>query len=116
MSSNGSDISRGRKLTVEEAAAYATIRQQVMEEIPPAVSNVVQRTIEKLRQLREELGVSLAEMENQTGMTHANLCGLETEERDIQLRTLERYARALGHKVEVHFVPVKSIEPEPAHV
>jgi DNA-binding Xre family transcriptional regulator len=115
MSSKGRDISRGRKLTVEEAAEYAKVRQQVMEEIPPAATNVIQETIGKLRLLREEQGLSLADMEIQTGMTRANICRLEKEERNIQLRTLERYARALGCRVEVHLVPVKSTTPAESH-
>ena len=32
----GHNISRGRKLTAEEAAKYRKVREQVMEEIPPA--------------------------------------------------------------------------------
>lgn len=106
MTNNGRDISRSRKLTPEEAAEYAAIRQQTMEEFPPATTNLVREVIGKLRQLREELGLSLADMEAQSGMTHANLCQFENEERNVQLRTLERYARALGCRLEIQLVPV----------
>jgi len=108
MSSKGRDLSRGRHLTVEEAANYKKVRQQVMEEIPPATTNVVRETIGKLRLLREEQGLSLTDMEEQTGMTRANLCRLENEGRNVQLRTVERYARALGCRIEVQLVPVKA--------
>jgi len=50
------DLSRGRKLTAAEAADNAKIRRQVMEEIPPATTNVVRQVITKLRQVREEQG------------------------------------------------------------
>ena len=93
MVNKGRDISRGRKVTAEEAAEYQRVRQQVMEEIPPSGTNVVREAIEQLRQLREEQGVSLADMEERTGMTRANLCRLENEGRNVQLRTLERYAQ-----------------------
>ena len=105
MGNDGHDISRGRKLTAEEAARYRKIRQQVMEEIPPARTNIVREAIEKLRQLRQEQGLSLADLEEQTGMTRANLCRLENEGQNVQLRTLERYARALGCRLEIGLVP-----------
>ena len=110
--SNGRDISRGRKLTAEEAARYRKVRQTVMEEIPPAKTNVVREAIGKLRQLREERGLSLADLEEQTGMTRANLCRLENEGHNVQLRTLERYARALGCRLEIGFVPLPSARAE----
>jgi DNA-binding Xre family transcriptional regulator len=105
MSDQGRNLSRGRKLTVEEAAKYTKIRQQVMEEFPPAATNVVCEAIARLRQQREEQGLSLADMEARTGMTRANICRLENERRNVQLRTLERYARALGCRLEVNLVP-----------
>jgi hypothetical protein len=75
MADKGRDVSRGRRLKAEEAAHYAKIPQQVMEEIPPATSNVVRQVIAKLRQAREEKGLSLADMEGRAGMTRANLAG-----------------------------------------
>jgi DNA-binding Xre family transcriptional regulator len=105
MANKGRDISRGRRLTPEEAANYKKIRRQVMEEIPPAKNNLVREAIGMLRDLREKKGLSLADMEEQTGMTRANLCRLENEGRNVQLRTLQRYARALGCRIEVHLVP-----------
>jgi DNA-binding Xre family transcriptional regulator len=106
MANNGRDLSRGRKLTAEEAAQYKKIRQQVLHEIPPATTNVVRDAIGKLRQLREEQGLSLADLEEQTGMTRGNLCRLENEGRNVQLRTLERYAKALGCRLEIQLVPI----------
>ena len=115
MANQGRNISRGRKLTADEAAHYNKIRQQVMEEIPPATTNVVREVIGKLRQLREEQGLSLADLEEKTGTTRANLCRLENEGRNVQLRTLERYARALGCRLEIHLAPV-TVTTEQPHV
>ncbi|HEV3023601.1 MAG TPA: helix-turn-helix transcriptional regulator [Pirellulales bacterium] len=80
----------------------------MVEEIPPATTNVVRQAIAQLRQAREEQGLSLTDMEVRSGMTRANLCRLENEGRNVQLRTIERYARALGCRVEIHLVPVPS--------
>jgi DNA-binding Xre family transcriptional regulator len=102
----GRDIPRTRRLTADEAAACKKSRQEIMAEIPPARTSVVRQAVGKLRLLREEMGLSLADMEERTGMTRANLCRLENEARNVQLRTLERYARALGRRIEVHVLPV----------
>lgn len=112
MARKSRDISRGRKLTAEEAARYDKIRRQVMEEIPPAKTNVARDAIGKLRQLREEQGLSLADIETRTGITRANICRLENEARNVQLRTLERYARALGCRIEITLLPVASGKKE----
>jgi DNA-binding Xre family transcriptional regulator len=106
MANQGRDLSRGRKLTAEEAAQYKKIRRQVEEEIPPVTMNVVRAAIGQLRQLREAQGLSLADVEARTGMTRANLCRLENEGRNVQLRTLERYARALGCRLTIQLIPV----------
>ncbi len=98
-------ISRGRKLTSAEAEKYDEIRRQVMAEFPPAKTNVVTQVIGKLRSIREEQGLSLADMQERTGMTRANLSRLENESRNVTLRTLQRYARGLGCRVVVDVVP-----------
>jgi DNA-binding Xre family transcriptional regulator len=115
MAKQGRDLSRGRKLTAEEAAKYAQVRRQIIEEIPPSTTNMVRHVISQLRQLREEQRLSLADMEKRTGMTRANICRLENEGRNVQLRTVERYARALGCRVEIQVVPLAT-QPERAQV
>jgi hypothetical protein len=39
-------------------------------------------------------------------MTRANLCRLENETQNVQLRVLERYACALGCRLEIGLVPL----------
>jgi DNA-binding Xre family transcriptional regulator len=92
-------------LTTQEAAKYDEIRRAVMAELPPAKSNVVKEAIGKLRTIREQQGLSLADMQARTGMTRANLCRLENEGRNVTLRTLERYSSGLGCKVVVEVIP-----------
>lgn len=105
------DISRGRRLTKDEAQAASAIRKAVMKEFPLVTMNVVQQVVRKLRELREELGLSLADMEERTGMTRANLSRLENEARNVEVRTLERYARGLGCRIEINLISSPTAEP-----
>jgi len=101
-------VSRGRKLTPQEAAEYRKVREQVMEELPPAVADIVQQTVAQLRAERERRGFSLADMAERTGMTRENICRLENEKRNVTLRTLQRYARGLGCEIVIGLQPAKS--------
>ena len=114
MPNKGRDIARGRRLTAEEAAGYKKIRQQVMAEMLPARTNLVRQVIAQLRELREQQGLSLADMEERSGMTRANLCRLEIESRNIQLRTLDRWAGALGCRIEIKVLPTVHDKKQPA--
>ena len=114
MPNKGRDITRGRRLTAKEAAGYKKIRQQVMAEMPPARTNLVRQVIAQLREHREQQGLSLADMEERSGMTRANLCRLENESRNIQLRTLDRWARALGCRIEIKVLPTVHDKKQPA--
>lgn len=95
-------VSRGRQLTKTEAAKYRRIRRQVETEMPPAKPDAMKVAIAKLRAMREASGISLAEMASRTGMTRGNIARLETQ-KNATLRTLERYATALGCKLEIGF-------------
>lgn len=108
---NKHDISRGRRLTEDEAQSVRAIRKAVMKEFPPVTMNVVQQVVRKLRELREELGLSLADMEERTGMTRANLSRLENEARNVEIRTLDRYARGLDCRLEINVIPNPTPDP-----
>lgn len=101
-------VSRGRKLTPEEAAEYQEVRRKVMEEIPPATTSVVQEAVGQLRAERERQGLSLADVAQRTGMTRENICRLESEKRNVTLRTLQRYARGLGCNIVIGLEAVKA--------
>ncbi len=101
-------VSRGRKLTPQEAAEYREVRRKVMEEIPPATIDVVQQALTQLRAERERQGLSLADVAQRTGMTRENICRLESEKRNVTLRTLQRYARGLGCNLVIGLEPAKS--------
>lgn len=99
-------VSRGRKLTPQEAAEYGEVRRKVMEEIPSATTNVVRDAMVQLRAERERQGLSLADVAQRTGMTRENICRLESEERNVTLRTLQRYARGLECNIVIGLEPV----------
>ena len=96
---------RSRRLTKPEAAKYRKIREQVVEEIPPAKASPEKVAIAKLRAMRQAKGISLSELAARTGMTRGNLARLESQ-KNATLRTLQRYADGLGCQLQINVVSV----------
>lgn len=104
-------IIRQQRLTAEEAAKYQAIREQVDQEMPEllarhheriAALDKVEDVLKQLRAAREQKGLSLVDVSERTGMDHADLLKLETEERpNPTLETLVRYADAVGMRLEL---------------
>ncbi len=99
-------ISRDRYLTAEEAAKYNTIRRQVEEEFADRikhseVSPTVRSAIAALKSAREARGLSLADIRDQTGIERSALSRLENGVSNVTVRTLERYAQAVGKRIVV---------------
>ena len=62
-------------------------------------------TVSELKAIREDLGVSLTELAERTGMTIGNLSRLENMDGpNPTIETLHRYARALGRRIEIAVV------------
>ncbi|MBL7040918.1 MAG: helix-turn-helix transcriptional regulator [Pirellulaceae bacterium] len=104
--------SRGRYLTDEEAAKYDTIREQVAAEFSdrikkPTVSPVAHAAIMELKQAREALGLSLADIRDRTGIERSALSRLENETPNVTIRTLERYAEALGKRIVIEIADAR---------
>ena len=95
-------ISRDRRLSKAEAAKYRKIREQVEHDIPPTKPDAMKVAIAKLRAMREAKGVTLADLAARTGITRGNIARLESQ-KNATLRTLERYAAALGCELEIGF-------------
>lgn len=98
--------SRGRYLTDDEGAKYDTVRVQVEAEFAdrikkPAVSPVAQGAILALKHAREAQGLSLADIRDRTGIERSALSRIENETPNVTIRTLERYAEALGKRVVI---------------
>ena len=97
--------SRDRYLTTDEAAKYDTIRRQVEEfagrikkrEASPAV----RAAIAALKSAREDQGMSLADVRDRTGIERSALSRLENAVPNLTVRTLERYAEAVGKRIVI---------------
>lgn len=61
--------------------------------------------VAELKAIRERLNISLTELATRTGMTVGNLSRLENMQGpNPTIETLRRYARALGHQIEIAVV------------
>ena len=96
-------VTRPRRLTRSEAAKYRKIREQVMQEVPPAKASPEKVAIARLRAMRQAKGISLSELAARTGMTRGNLARLESQ-KNATLATLQRYADGLDCELEINVV------------
>jgi transcriptional regulator with XRE-family HTH domain len=53
------------------------------------------------KQAREAQGLSLADIRDRTGLERSALSRLENETPNVTIRTLERYAEALGKRLVI---------------
>ena len=66
----------------------------------------LRKTLAELKSIREQLGVTMAELAERTGMTVEALSRLENVEGPAPaLETLWLYARVLGCRIEIAVVP-----------
>jgi DNA-binding XRE family transcriptional regulator len=104
-----------RAATAEEQERHQKIREQIAEELPDIKQRARRRLallkeqgaplrqiVAALRAERERQGLSLADMNERTGIDRAALSRLENnEEANPTLNTLERYADAVGKQMVV---------------
>lgn len=92
-----------RKALEEERAgmeANKTLGRELLRE-----RRELSATVSELKAIREELGISLTELAERTGMTIGNLSRLENMDGpNPTIETLRRYARAIGHRIEIAVV------------
>ena len=103
------------KATDEERKRHAKVREQIKEELPDIKRRARQRlalikkegtplrqVLAALRAERERQGLSLADINERTGIDRAALSRLENnEDANPTLTTLERYAEAVGKQMVV---------------
>lgn len=104
-------ITRGRRLTPEEAAKYKSVREQVSQELPELIErhhermaslDQLQELLVQLKAAREAKGLSLADLTELTGMDRSAISKLETGQRaNPTVETLVRYAEAVGKRLVV---------------
>jgi DNA-binding XRE family transcriptional regulator len=104
-------VTRKQPLSPEEAAKYRKVRAQVEEELPDLIGRHHERMaaqeeleilLQQLKAAREELGLSLADLSERTGMDKSALSKLETGQRpNPTIETLVRYAEAVGKRLVI---------------
>ena len=104
-------VSRGRKLTPQEAARYRQLRADIESEKPAIDAQIRAQLAEQrelaavfaeLKQVRQALGLSLADIQERTGIDRSALCKLENGQRaNFTLDTVRKYAQAVGKRVLV---------------
>ena len=104
-------VTRGRRVSPEEAAKYREVRKQVEEELPDLIARHQERMaafdeldalVKELKAAREQQGLSLADLTERTGMDRSALSKLETGQRpNPTIETLARYAEAVGKRLVV---------------
>lgn len=104
-----------RKATEQERARHAKVREQIKEELPEIRKRAkgrlallkkegtpIRQVLARLREERERQGLSLADINERTGIDRAALSRLENnEDANPTLTTLERYAEAVGRQMVV---------------
>lgn len=94
-----------RKLTDEEKARHAKIREQAMEEFPPAKKKKHQpvRTgiAAELRKARKARGLTYYAVAKRAGIPNSNTVKDVEFGRDAKLSNIEAIANALGLKLEI---------------
>ena len=104
-------VSRGRKLTPEEAARYRQLRADIEGEKPAINAEIRVQLAEQrelaavfaeLKQVRQALGLSLTDIQERTGIDRSALSKLENGQRaNFTLDTVRKYAQAIGKRVLV---------------
>jgi ribosome-binding protein aMBF1 (putative translation factor) len=110
-----------KRLSDAEKAKYAQMRTAVERELPPGKARRPPRdpnqpadlgeyfdlraVVGELRKAREAHGLSLADVQERTGIDRSALCRIESGENgNPTVNTLIRYARAVGRTINVVLV------------
>lgn len=100
-----------RKFSPEEKARLAGLREKLDKERPEimarakeffAAQEATKKIISRLKAERERQGLSLADIQERTGITRGAISLLENSDSpNPTIKTLQRYAMALGAKLEM---------------
>jgi DNA-binding XRE family transcriptional regulator len=117
-----------KRLSDAEKAKYAQMRDAVERELPPGKAKRppqdpnqpanlgeyfdLRAVVGELRKAREAQGLSLADVQQLTGIDRSALCRIESGENgNPTVNTLIRYARAVGRKINVALVETEPAKP-----
>ena len=104
-------INRNQRIAPDKSEKYREIRRRVAKELPMLFARHHDRIstldqfgvlLKQLKAAREELGLSLSDLTEMTGMDRSALSKLETGQRpNPTIETLARYAQAVGKHLVV---------------
>jgi DNA-binding XRE family transcriptional regulator len=106
-------IKRDRYLTPAEGARLAKLRAAIDAEKPEIIRHALARRAQRgldrimveLKTERERLGLTLDELGDKTGISKSALSRLENDrEANPTIKTLVRYAKALGKSIDVRLI------------
>lgn len=106
-------IQRDRRLTPAEIADLRKVRASIERDLPNIRARALVRLLLKsagdtaplLKQARQRVGLTVSELGRMTGIQKSALTRLENDpESNPTVRTLMRYAQALGKRVELRLV------------
>ena len=106
----GKRIIRDRPLTDDEKEKYRKIREQVREELPDIKRRAkaakprirLKHVLNLLKEERERQGISLADLNQRTGIDCGSLSKLENDDDpNVTMNTLLRYAEGMGKTIMV---------------
>ena len=107
-----------RDLTREEKTRVSKARREIEQELPElkakaravrATHQAARRVVAELRSAREAQGLSLAAMQERTGMTREAISKLEnSDSANPTVLTLSRYALAVGKRLSIGLVDGKA--------
>jgi ribosome-binding protein aMBF1 (putative translation factor) len=117
-----------REATPAEKEKYRKMREELEQEKPEIIEQARQwkaaheeaigqlhEAFRLLRDERQRQGLSLADLEQRTGMSRSALCRLETDlEANPTITTLQRYADALGKRLLIVVADAQAGEPAQA--
>lgn len=103
-------VTRDSPLSDEEKSRYRELRRQIADELPdirrraraarPRI--LLKQVLHALKQERERQGISLAVMNERTGIDRGSLSKIENDEDpNVTINTLLRYAGAIGKTLTV---------------
>ncbi len=106
----GKRVTRDRLLTDEEAERDQRIREQIAAELPDIRRRAraakprirLKQVLKRLQEERQQMGLSLADVSERSGIDQDTLGKLENEEdSNVTMNTLMRYAQAMGKMILV---------------
>ncbi len=100
-----------RKVSAAKRRQLDAVIELVENEVPPQPVSAARVALAKLRNVRQQRGLTLEQLAKATGMTKTNLSRLETGSENVTVKTLERYAQGLGAKLQISLLGVAQPKP-----